>query len=72
MSRKDVEDRIKELRTPKRGYGAFGESERWEPSQDDQLTAMMLENLLLKLDVLTIKVSILENYYESRVRNSTS
>lgn len=60
MKREDIENRIKELRTPRYGHGAFGERERYDPSKADLLTALMLENLLLGNDYLQKKVNDLE------------
>ena len=50
---------IKELRTPTYGHGAFGERERYDPSSRDLYTAAVLENLVLKNEVLALENELL-------------
>ncbi len=47
-----VKERIKTLKTPTYGHGAFGESERYEPSKRDIETADMLYTLVLLVQEL--------------------
>lgn len=41
-----IKEMIKELRAPRWGHGAFGESERYDPSQRDLNLADILEEVL--------------------------
>lgn len=51
-----VEALIKKLRTPTWGHGAFGETERYDPSQNDLTTALVLENLVERLKMADIRL----------------